>query len=259
MRVFTSLNLPIPENLQPPKSDDYNILWSYLKGLPALKGKQFPGRTKETVWAIAMGKEESVPSSGVCMKATLVIQDRKLRIEFEPLTLNLQSRLSRKFGADRFLTIGIPSPEEMSRALKHVLKTTTEEEICTMIVKWISNSQHSFLNRTWKWFSVSPRKEPSTKAEHHEFTGEETRKIYLHDHCFFATKSPDFNAPEESCKNMEIGEMLRWLIPLEENKKQQYTKLFSRITLGSLLGRLVFIVEFTNRRRKIENVGDCHA
>ncbi|KAH8817394.1 RNA dependent RNA polymerase-domain-containing protein [Xylogone sp. PMI_703] len=224
VRIFTYVQTPIPPYLELPDCTDYNNLWSYLKNLSVLKGKTLPERTSPKVWAVAMTGERAKTSSGISMTAMIITRRNRIIIEFSPLKLDLQSRLSRNFGADRFLTISIPSP-------KDGYKTITERRIYEALNTWVSKLHHTFLNRTWQWFSVSSRKDPYVEVEGNALV-EETRKTYLHDHYFFATKSPDFDTTLSLHKNMELSEMLNWLIPLDSNKQQPYLKLFSRISLG---------------------------
>ncbi|RFU28427.1 hypothetical protein B7463_g7905, partial [Scytalidium lignicola] len=237
IRIFAHAKVTIPQNLTLPSFKDYNDFWSCLKDLPALKGKKLPERTSSKVWAAAIAKEKTKSPFGICITATLTIKKNKIVIEFDPLKLELQSRLSRKFGADRFLTIGVPSPK-----IDFKNATATENQIHSRLIKWISRSQHSFLNRTWQWFSVTPRDDPTIEVVENNMYREE-RKIYLHDHFFFATQSPDFDTSRFDHKNMKLGEMLRWLIPLEENQEQSYLKLFSRISLGQSRTRETITLE----------------
>lgn len=243
-RIFLHAEVEIPQKLKLPQLShlrDYNVLWNYLKSLPELEGKRFPERVNAEVWKLT-SMQNQPRLCGVSMVSSLSFQDRKgkppFRLELQPLSIDRTSRLSRRFGCDRFLKVAIPFLADLN--FKETLKNSAGDWKF-MTEEWISSMPHSFLGRTWQWFFVKDA--PKKNVTSHTSKAKKTSLSKLHHHYFFATMSPDFRERRtlaggqslvDGGTNLDLSAMLRWLIPFEANKEQLYLKLFSRISLGQV-------------------------
>jgi len=114
-RVFLHTGVSFKEIRLPFRPDwsDYDGLWTYLRQLPALKGKVFPERTEKQVWA-AVQNEFHSGSRGICMSGSIryhSLSDSGPLFDFQLLPLKLEKtyRLSRRFDCDRFLELDMPN------------------------------------------------------------------------------------------------------------------------------------------------------
>jgi hypothetical protein len=158
-------------------------------------------------------------------------------LRLQPLRLELGHRLARRFGADRFLEILIPSPSSSSDEDPKVLK---EAKSLEKIVEWLTKSRHYFLGRSWKPFyvrGVKGKKIPATTRS----TPQD--RVYL-----FACDGNNFRSPsiadgipplEEALEikrrtKMKLSGLLKWAVAIdkERNSQQPIAKLFSRLALS---------------------------
>jgi len=140
-------------------------------------------------------------------------------------------RFHRKFGADRFMVLDIPSfapeyPKSIPDKLKNIFKQP--EEIHEKIFTWLANRDLYIAGRIWRVFFVEPK--AVTKKKRKE---EGTRqKVHL-----FAVHGFDFAAPTASTspnrhQSSPVLELIGWHLQLSNNKNSTDLKLFARIHLG---------------------------
>ena len=218
-----------------PRQDD-TYLWSYLsRRVKDLRGEAclMPERTAPEVFSLATDNFKNNDSRVVYQQGKLVwaekgnseggpVFDLKLR----PLSLGTSRRLYRKFGADRFLLLGLPSLQP--GALPPHISRTGQNGV-NSILKWLVETDHVFCNRTWKAFYVDDIKKAKKGDSQHRV-------------CLFAIDGADFGskdplvmpAMKEMVKHspVSIYQLVDWLVPIKHNRKSKMLKLFQRIQLG---------------------------
>ena len=229
---------------------DYNVLWGFLKGLTQLQGKLFPDKSSHKAWASSLANWTAGQFEGVVMSASLRFNPSKtgplFKIHLKPLTTDRTHRLGRRFGNDRFLELNLPN---LTKFKPH---GSTEDDLETKrneIIHWLTDHGHEFLGIEWRPFCVKDVK--SKKINNIELKkSDDADNNATHQMFFFAVdgigfqlgKTPPVRGedPEHRTK-FSVKGMLHWLIPfhLENNQKQPYLKLFSRIALGEALIKLI--------------------
>lgn len=208
-------------------------------------GKSLPPASEAQAWDLALNGFQSDLTKGignkvVTLSAELVPRSRDTGPLFEfrlnPLKLDpLGHRLSRRFGADRFLEIIMPSPF----SLQDGLSSSEQHKNCALdFIQWLTGSIHHFLGRTWSAFYCRDFKKTSQSTN--------AKSSYLQRVFLFATDGDSFRVPDqpgvipppqealtpESRTKMELHELLDWAIDLKRNSKMSLPKLFNRISLS---------------------------
>ncbi|KAL7792428.1 RNA dependent RNA polymerase domain-containing protein [Trichoderma ceciliae] len=205
------------------------------------QGKGLPQSSDSVAWQTALGDFQTKVKT-VTLSAELVYnQDSRgplYSLRLHPLKLELGHRLARRFGADRFLEITIPSPSVSTDDDPNILKE--DKDGLKKIVDWLTKSCHYFLGRSWKPFFVR-----NVKGKRISGTNKSTsvERIYL-----FACDGNNFRnpiapddipPPEEALKvrtrtKLKLSGLLRWAIGIDNkrNSEQPVTKLFSRLALS---------------------------
>ena len=146
--------------------------------------------------------------------------------EMLPMKMDRSHRLQRRFGADRFMEIGvsrsdIQNPEQFA--------------------KWIVGSVHYFLGRRWIPFFVKDATErrASISSSSDEQRTRVDQKVRLY---FFAAFGNEFRGDSAATyesrdmfkpqPNVTSSEFLRWALDIHDNSQQTVCKLFSRISLS---------------------------
>ncbi|KAL2140389.1 hypothetical protein VTI28DRAFT_3845 [Corynascus sepedonium] len=221
-------------------SDMVNICRS-LAQLDVFRGKSFPERPSTEVFAAALKSFES-GRNAVVMSAALEFNTKKngplLLLDMKPLRFDEGCRLTRRFGSDRFLEVLMPSPtaQNMPTAIKD--KVGASEEL----IQWLTQQPHFLVGRQWQAFYT---KDAGYKKPAKEFKlGPEPKPIFKERVHFFAESGPSFlsmpirswrDIPTDTAQQrteLQVSQMLDWLLQLERNQEQPYLKLFSRIQLG---------------------------
>jgi len=224
---FADINFPEPAVL-----DDYNILWKFLREVPALKGKTFPERCPEKLWDLATGNF-SDGFRGVVFSGSLRFnsdhQSDKLLFQFrlQPMKSDLSHRLGRRFGHDRFFEIDIPelTHYNIPKSLKRM-----GERGFDIICNWLVCSKHPLLGRHWQPFSVKPIS--STKRKPMSDSMEADEVVFPNRLYFFALDGVGIGlATIGSPPIMTMEELLNSIRPVELNDAQPFLKLFARNSL----------------------------
>ncbi|TLS31410.1 hypothetical protein PpBr36_02497 [Pyricularia pennisetigena] len=154
-------------------------------------------------------------------------------LKLKALSIEPSHRLSRRFGADRFLEVLYPSHASSIKdpALRAILNN------------WLSRGSHSFVGRKWAAFFTKdggyrrPAREDRLGID---LTPVSQNRIY-----FFAEDGIRFQPPRHDLNAsfsgnsltrtaLPVHKMLNWLLELHlgQNQRQPWPKLFSRIQLG---------------------------
>lgn len=185
-------------------------------------------------WRIAIEGDQSFLADNEAVVLTSVMHpthsktDSTMRLELHPLTREQSSRLFRRYGADRFLEVRMPSLEGWQLG-------DVEEDVA----RWLTDGEHSFLERHWSAFYVRDR---PMKVD-----GLEEGKAVFYDRIlFFAEsgrgiaerrrRSARLRQENSSLDRMACSrsDMLDWLLNWKNNGAQSYLKLFHRVALGKL-------------------------
>ncbi|KAL6804832.1 RNA dependent RNA polymerase domain-containing protein [Trichoderma sp. SZMC 28013] len=203
-------------------------------------GKSLPPSSDSVAWHTALGDFQTKVKT-VTLSADLVYNQDSTgplySLRLHPLKLELGHRLARRFGADRFLEITIPSPSASTDEDPNILKE--DPRSLEKIVDWLTKPEHYFLGRTWKPFFVR-----NVKGKKISGTNRTTSvdRVY-----FFACDANNFRpsaadgispmaeALETKARTkMKLSGLLKWAVGIdnERNSEQPVTKLFSRLALS---------------------------
>lgn len=209
---------------------------------PAFVGKGLPPSCDAQAWRAALGSFQS-QEKAVTLSAELSLSpddDGPLfDLKLQPPKLELGHRLIRRFGADRFMEVIMPSPtsRDMPAVVKH------DERGPDKIIRWLTgDSCHYFLGRTWIPFFTC---EANKKVKDLQ-SPTKTRHVMQERVFFFASDGNDFRRrrrqgsvpdPSEALTpsirtKMSRYDLLRWALDIDANSKQPVAKLFSRIKLS---------------------------
>lgn len=156
-------------------------------------------------------------------------------VSLQPPKLELGHRLSRRFGADRFLEILFPSltARERPNFVRDI------DGASNAIIEWLTTQKHFVLGRQWAAFFTKPMK----KAIKYRQQGEVTinmERIYCFaedGHTFYSGRSIPSKAEATKIGDrarLRLTDMLNWAISLKDNMGQPALKLFSRLALCKL-------------------------
>ncbi|PFH63200.1 hypothetical protein XA68_16639 [Ophiocordyceps unilateralis] len=218
---------------------DQRLLRKTLASHPSFAGKTLPAASAQEAWSVALGSFFSTKGRQVCLTAELVIRSGgktvfPLALRLNPLKLEQSHRLSRRFGADRFLEINIPEPKMLKRELLKV--NNGRDDVQVTFSRWLQSSgPHWFVGRLWVPYFFS--KKGPKKAQ-----GLALSRIYL-----FASDGNHFRMssagalppPEEaltpaSRTKLTLEGLSHWAIGIKspKNSAQPVVKLFSRWSLS---------------------------
>lgn len=213
-----------------------------LKTHPDFKDKTLPENCDDRAWRAAFSSFRHCSHS-----VTLVIEasynyDKNgplYKLALQPLKLELSHRLARRFGADRFLEVIIPSPTSKDRPEALKRRHITEE-----LIRLLAQSEHILFARIWRSFFTKDEKMVETRKL---TMGPQTKNHYQERLYFFAVDGDPFEPriprgvpPKEEATNtfrrtkMTIVDLLEWAIAPshDKNEKQTTLKLFSRLALS---------------------------
>ena len=194
-----------------------------------------PEKSSAEAWKKAEDCPENIVFAGD-LKFSDEIRRPIFQLQLKPLKIDRSYRLARKFGGDRFFILGIPGLTE--RELPSHLRGEADS-VRNAIISWLLETEHRFLDRTWRAFFVKPQQTSTKfrKAKVNSFNSIRHR-IYM-----FAIDGRSFKrryrstrssvASEGSHVAMTREDLLEWIIPFEQNLHQSCLKLFARITLGN--------------------------
>ncbi|MCJ1401803.1 hypothetical protein MMC11_005020 [Xylographa trunciseda] len=227
-------------------ADGYDDFWSAITSMNT-GVVVMPEKSNLEAWSRAEKDPEDVVFAGD-LKFSNDIRAPMFQLQLKPLKTDRSYRLARKFGGDRFFILGIPGLTE--RELPSYLRSGAGS-VRSAIISWLLETEHHFLDRTWRAFFVKPQ-QTSTKVRKAKISSFNSirHRIYL-----FAVDGRGFkrrsrltrssSATEGGHVAMTVQELLEWIIPFEQNADQSCLKLFARISLA--LTNTVSTVEFKPR------------
>jgi len=204
----------------------------------SFEGKVLPPPGEPNAWALALGPFQSADTA-VCLKAELTYASDEggpiYHARLMPLQLDRGNRLIRRFGADRFLEVTMPSPTEM-KDLPDALKNVPE--FSEQVIRWLTQDTHRLLDRDWASFYTS---KPKRTAKSSKGKTVSLERIYL-----FAVGGDNFQTSHTrgsvppgdeallpGCRtNMKLSTLLEWAVGIQHNATDQAAKLFTRIALS---------------------------
>ncbi|KAG8665411.1 hypothetical protein FPOAC2_10482 [Fusarium poae] len=158
------------------------------------------------------------------------------KLKLQPPRLELGHRLARRFGADRFMEIIMPSPT--SRDAPDAIKNA--DQGADKVIRWLNDNLHYFLGRSWSpFYNRGASKSIKDPRPPHKSLTIMHERVY-----FFATDGNNFRLPESQFPPLEeatsLGhrtkmrrsDLLKWTINVEANAQQPVPKLFSRLALS---------------------------
>lgn len=209
---------------------------------PLFRGKGLPYACDSTAWKAAIDSFQS-QDKAVTLSAELTFSSQETGPLFDfklnPPKLELGHRLGRRFGADRFLEILVPSPS--TRDIPAIVKY--DDRALQKIVAWITEKPHYILGRNWSSFFVRSAKKVVKDSQ----APQKSRNVFLERVYFVAVDGvgfcssayPGFVPPQEEATNlatrtkMRRYDLLNWALAVECNADQPVTKLFSRLALSN--------------------------
>lgn len=204
--------------------ESYERLWTSLSSIVKIHGAQIPEKSNLAAWDRAASNFEGAALTG---KLKLLDQQKGPCFEFHlnPLKLEPSYRLSRQFGSDRFCVLGIPGlgPEGLPSYLKRYHTSARE-----VIAKWLVDTDHKFLGRTWHAFYTKP--DASKKKGMRNSMKESRYRIYL-----FAQDGHGFRDGERRGEadprlldrpRKPVKDMMEWFMPFKANLNQPSLKFF---------------------------------
>lgn len=188
--------------------------------------KAFPGPSDAAAWAASLEQSTILPFRQQVVYSTSLDFDNKhspLRLTIQPLKLEQSYRLGRRFGADRFLELLVPSPD--SSSLPTFVKNQSSTSFFHELVQHLQ-AGHEFCGRAWKAFYT--KSGGSRKPVKYLQFGPDPKPVFKERIYFFAEQGCGIPVP------VSMPEMLDWALDLrrKSNKSQPILKLFQRIALG---------------------------
>jgi hypothetical protein len=220
---------------------DYDVLWGFLRRLPALRDKKFPERCEQEAWNTAKNGFK-LGFRGVVFAASLRLcpsnSESLFSLKLQPLKLDYSHRLERRFGNDRFLELEVPNLEGRMQTNN---SSKPGPNVQQSLIDWLVDADHRLLGRTWKAFFVKPKEDRkgdkkkrsnSVKSESDGSDASKAFRVYL-----FATDGVGISKASSSKKisghvAMKVQGLLDCIRPTQENSHQPYPKLFARTALG---------------------------
>lgn len=224
---------------------DQNELRQALAKHSAFQGKGFPESSAAAAWMVGLEQSAldvawaatasrglepaaSMPlSRQVVYSASLDFKKgskNTLQLTMYPLKLDLPHRLARRFGADRFLELLVPSPDSSNLPTSVMGQGSFFDEL----VQWLG-VEHAFCGRSWAAFytkSGGSRK----PVRDLQFGPDNQRPVYRERLFFFAGRD---HAQPSTLPELPLTTMLAWALDLKRkpNWSQPFLKLFQRISL----------------------------
>ncbi|KAM0427592.1 hypothetical protein ACHAPT_007553 [Fusarium lateritium] len=202
-------------------------------------GQGLPPACDRVAWDAALGTF-AAQDKMVALLAELAYNTENsgplYRLKLQPPRLELGHRLARRFGADRFMEIVMPSPT--SRDAPDIIKQ--DEGGSIKVIRWLAENSHYFVGRSWvPFFARDAKKTVKDPRPPHKSMTIMQERVY-----FFATDGINFQLPEYQFPpqaeatspgnrtKMRRCDLLNWAIGVERNARQPVPKLFSRLALN---------------------------
>lgn len=236
----------------------YSPLWhsqdafrKAVSGHPSFVGKPLPEPSSQLAWDVAFnqrasrGKPEQSAVFTVAMEFNLSDSGPLYLLKLRPITLDLPHRLSRHFGADRFVELQFPSHNSGAEVVPDILR---HNEVAVQEVNsWLTLRRHNFVGRNWAAFytkdvgfkKAAPSQDPPLGAKASSIL---IKRVYLFCEDGYGLSPAVKGVASEgtawhSGTALPVHDMLEWLLQynkFSENRTQPFLKLFSRIALGKV-------------------------
>lgn len=231
-RIAGSLNM-LPEHLllrMDGKEPDLLIFWQNARSLASSQKKMLPEKSSLEAWSSAEGTFQHESGSSVTLSGSLCWTESPdqglFRLQLQPLKLERSCRFHRRFGADRFLLLYLPS-----LSARHLPPDfANPSEVKAAVSDWLARSTHHFLGREWRAFYVEEDKRQSKKSTPRGFKAH----LFAVDGFDFAIKNcfPSSDQRSENRTALKVHELLNWQLRVSDNLHSTNCKLFQRIALG---------------------------
>lgn len=193
----------------------------------AFQASTFPARSDAEAWKVSLEQSAVMPlDKQVVYSTTLDFNNKQnsLHLTIQPLKLDQSYRLGRRWGAERFLELLIPSPD--SSTLPAFIKKQGSNSFFDDLIRHLQTG-HDFCGRSWKAFYA--KSGGSRKPIKDLQFGPDPRPVYRERVFFFAEKATGDGGALDP---FPMPQMLHWALDLRKNKSQPILKLFQRISLG---------------------------
>jgi hypothetical protein len=191
------------------------------------------------VWDAAFGSFTSQDRT-IVLAAEFVVNTDDMgplyRLKLQSPRLELGHRLARRFGADRFMEVIMPSPT--SRDAPEIIKQDAQG--AEKVIRWLTDNLHYFAGRHWApFYNREAKRTAKDPLPPHKTITIMQERVY-----FFATDGNNFRPPEDQFPSQEEAktpehrtkmrrsDLLNWAINIEGNASQPVPKLFSRLALS---------------------------
>lgn len=208
-----------------PQWTDQKILRGTLS--EAFRGKSLPAASDSDAWAMA-NNGTSDKYSHVVFTASLEFSstnsENPLQLRLQPLKLDKPHRLGRKYGADRFLELLVPSPDTSNLPWSMKDKPFYDE-----LVNWLTQDPHAFCGRNYRSFYL--KSGGQRKPLRYLQFGPEPKPVYTDRVYLFAENGIDIAKDQQ--QSVPVESMISWALDLEggRNDSQPVLKLFQRLAL----------------------------
>lgn len=206
---------------------------------PLFVGKGLPPPCDSSSWIAGLGTF-SAHDKTVTLSVELAYSADEsgplFRPKLQPPRLELGHRLSRRFGADRFMEVTMPSPN--GKDTPSIVKK--DPEGTERIIRWLTDKLHYFVGRSWVPFYTRDMKKTVKDPQNPQ----KTRNIFQERVQFFAVDGISFRLPQaqfpppqealslSTRTKMRRCDLLGWAVNIKKNAKQPVPKLFSRLALS---------------------------
>ncbi|KAH6682263.1 RNA-dependent RNA polymerase [Plectosphaerella plurivora] len=220
---------------------DQTTLRKALRRHPSFIEKIFPEKSGEDAWKASLSTFQEADGKAISLAVNLSWSAEKtgplFDVSLQPLKLDQSHRLGRRFGADRFLDLNMPSPMDQKNKPVAINKTEGASDV---IIRWVSNGEHFFVGRKWAAFYTRTWQ----KKEKKRHSDEEITLNFERVHCFAEngntfTRGKGVPSKDEATtlgvrNKMKVGDMLNWMLSMKHTKNaaQPALKLFSRMALS---------------------------
>ncbi|CAK7264606.1 hypothetical protein SEPCBS57363_001160 [Sporothrix epigloea] len=231
-----------------PTWEKQEIFLEALRSHPQLEKKPFPEPSTQTAWDRALYRHTSRGGGAKLVAVYTILLGFNKGASGPLYTVHLQSictdrphRLSRRFGADRFLEILLPSHNSSTVAVPHVLRN--HEAAVWEVNHWLSRKHHQIVGRSWSAFYTKSDGFKKLTTVGRAGLGKTDDTVFFNRVFLFAQKGMGISAEKVGGDSglprqtgpIRVYDVLDWLLQFNkfpENRKQPYLKLFSRIALG---------------------------
>ncbi|OAA56359.1 RNA-dependent RNA polymerase [Niveomyces insectorum RCEF 264] len=267
--LYCGVNLQEVQMTYSPSWEDQNELRKAFAQHASFADKRLPARANQIAWETAFSQHTSHHGGGgggggvgvkrvVVFTAELVYNRRASGplyfAKLQPLALDLPHRLSRQFGADRFVELLFPSHHSDYGLVPRVLRN--DDVAVDEVNRWLTSERHAFVGRRWAAFflkDVGYKKSSPSKSFDFDVRRPSLlqKRVYLFAEDGFGISTATAAAasatrravpahhndrvPQPMHTPLPVHAMLDWLLQYNkfpENRNQPYLKLFSRVALG---------------------------